>query len=47
MTRVVVGDLPSTSIQYTILGVVPILCDTYPTVTSGLCFVGLFRYVLS
>ena len=25
------GRLPSTSIQYTILGVVPILCATYPT----------------
>ena len=28
------GRLPSTSIQYTILGVVPVLCAGYPTVTS-------------
>ncbi len=43
----VAGVVPSTSIQYTVLRVVPKSCGTSPTVTCGLCCAGLFRYVLA
>ncbi len=40
----VAGVVPSTSIQYTILGVVPKSCDTSPTVTSDRFGVESFRF---